>query len=143
MRILLMVLVWMGNVSAGEVYKWTDAQGHVHFGDRPPDAAAARLQEVPVAPASLPPVGLRPGERALLERAQRAEQSRLRARQASAQDSAREQSRRSNRNEYCFRSNLILQKHQDERRQGCSPRRCVNLDRHIAYYESLVRQRCP
>jgi len=28
-----------GAVSAGEIYKWTDADGNVHFGDRPSGAA--------------------------------------------------------------------------------------------------------
>lgn len=27
-------------VTAAEVFKWKDADGHVHFGDRPPDSAA-------------------------------------------------------------------------------------------------------
>jgi hypothetical protein len=28
-----------GTVAAGEIYKWTDAEGNVHFGDRPSGAA--------------------------------------------------------------------------------------------------------
>jgi hypothetical protein len=37
-------LAWLamtatGAVSAGEIYKWTDADGNVHFGDRPSGAA--------------------------------------------------------------------------------------------------------
>ncbi|CAN0472450.1 unnamed protein product, partial [Phaeothamnion confervicola] len=30
-------------VPAAEVFKWKDADGHVHFGDRPPDSAAESL----------------------------------------------------------------------------------------------------
>lgn len=39
------VLTVLGCLSFGlsaEVYQWTDAQGRVHFGDRPPQAAKAR-----------------------------------------------------------------------------------------------------
>ncbi len=38
----------------GEVFKWTDADGHVHFGDKPGGAQAesVRLRASPVAPAA-------------------------------------------------------------------------------------------
>jgi hypothetical protein len=37
------------------VYKWTDAQGRVHFGDRPPGGAASTGIAPPSAPAATPP----------------------------------------------------------------------------------------
>ena len=33
--LLLAGLAVAGTVSAGDIYKWTDAEGNVHFGDRP------------------------------------------------------------------------------------------------------------
>jgi len=54
--------------AAGSVYKWTDEQGQVHFGDRPPAGATVTQEEV--RPASgddrLTGGGLRSGERARL-----------------------------------------------------------------------------
>jgi hypothetical protein len=43
-RVLLCValLCWWG-LSAAAVYKWTDAQGKVMYGDRPPDGVKAEL----------------------------------------------------------------------------------------------------
>ena len=34
-----MAIAGSGAVSAGDIYKWTDAEGNVHFGDRPSGAA--------------------------------------------------------------------------------------------------------
>jgi hypothetical protein len=34
-----MAMTAAGAVAAGEIYKWTDAEGNVHFGDRPSGAA--------------------------------------------------------------------------------------------------------
>ncbi len=39
-RVVLAALVWSGAALAGEVYKWTDPDGRVHFGDRPPAGVA-------------------------------------------------------------------------------------------------------
>lgn len=38
----------VGLAQAGEVFKWTDAQGRVHFGDKPPKEAADKAQPVEV-----------------------------------------------------------------------------------------------
>ena len=54
--------------TAGSVYKWTDEQGRVHFGDRPP--AAATVMRLDIRPATgddrASGDGLRAGERARL-----------------------------------------------------------------------------
>ena len=44
----LMVVVWSSIVSAGDIHKWVDAQGQVHFGDEAP--RNARSQVVTVTP---------------------------------------------------------------------------------------------
>lgn len=36
-----------GNALAGEVYSWTDANGVVHFGDRPPEGQESRTIIIP------------------------------------------------------------------------------------------------
>ncbi|MFZ5502700.1 MAG: DUF4124 domain-containing protein [Pseudomonadota bacterium] len=40
---LLVMCGWCGLVQAGELYRWVDAQGKVHYGDAPP-ADAARVE---------------------------------------------------------------------------------------------------
>jgi hypothetical protein len=38
-----LTLVVAGSALAGEIYKWTDADGNVHYGDRPVDTQSERL----------------------------------------------------------------------------------------------------
>ncbi len=45
----ILLLTAMG-AGAGEVYRWVDAQGQVHFGDRPDATASATRIDVPSAP---------------------------------------------------------------------------------------------
>jgi Domain of unknown function (DUF4124) len=49
----LLSLIFQG-VQAGELYKWTDAQGKVHFSDKPPKPSVGTAQtvEVKVTPVS-------------------------------------------------------------------------------------------
>lgn len=47
--ILLGLLVMAGSAIAGEVYRWTDAAGRTHFGDRPPAGAAGEALRVDAA----------------------------------------------------------------------------------------------
>ena len=58
--------MWALAASASVVYKWTDADGKVHYGDRPPDGVHAEIVElvgtrVPraAAPAAAPSAALR------------------------------------------------------------------------------------
>ncbi len=39
----LMTLLVAGPLFAGEIYKWTDAEGNIHFGDKPVGDAPERL----------------------------------------------------------------------------------------------------
>lgn len=142
MKGFLIALCITGTATAGGVYKWTDAQGNVHFGDKPPDARAEHVQTDDAPDPTYRGSGLRPGERAMLERARDEERERLRARQRSVEEREATQASRGESNEWCLRRNLTLQEYKDERRQGCRPNRCEAVDRNIAYYESLIRERC-
>ncbi len=54
-RLLLISLtasVWNAPLSAGAIYKWTDAQGRVHYSDRPADADSGSVK---IRPAPQPP----------------------------------------------------------------------------------------
>jgi len=46
-RVLLFgaLIVW-STMAAAVVYKWTDADGHVHYGDQPPDGVKAEVVEL-------------------------------------------------------------------------------------------------
>lgn len=42
--LFIIVLIFSTNVFAGKIYKWTDAEGNVHFGERPPDSGASEVR---------------------------------------------------------------------------------------------------
>ena len=46
MRSLLILLVLASTPTLAEIYRWTDAEGRVHFGQRPP-AQAERIEVRP------------------------------------------------------------------------------------------------
>lgn len=46
MRALLLTAVLVPTLASAQIYRWTDAQGHVHFGQRPP-AGAERVDVRP------------------------------------------------------------------------------------------------
>ena len=63
----LLVVFWYGvcGPAQAEIYKWTDAQGAIHFSDRPPPDAVAVPVQLPTTqrrdiPAAEPPVTDRP-----------------------------------------------------------------------------------
>jgi len=45
--VILALFVAAGGTAAAGVYKWTDAEGRVHFGDRPPAGAASETVAIP------------------------------------------------------------------------------------------------
>jgi hypothetical protein len=53
----LLLLPLLSNIAAAEIYKWVDAQGNVHFGDKPKDSRiAGQAQEVEVVESYQPAV---------------------------------------------------------------------------------------
>ena len=42
-HVLLLALIAAGTAAAGEIYKWTDEEGNVHFGDRPDGEAPEKV----------------------------------------------------------------------------------------------------
>ncbi len=51
----LLLVAWAGLAMAGGVYKWVDASGGVHFGERPP--AGVQSQQMPMQAAPIAPSG--------------------------------------------------------------------------------------
>jgi len=89
MRILLLLLLFAAAAAAHAegAYKWTDEQGNVHYGDRPP--ADLQSKEYLELPAQTPePTGLRPGERALLNKIERQQAAEAAAREQAQSEQA-------------------------------------------------------
>src|ERR1700682_6206776 len=50
--LLFAALVAWSAMASAVVYKWTDAQGKLQYGDRPPDGVHAEVVEMPGSPAA-------------------------------------------------------------------------------------------
>lgn len=46
MRIILALMLVFSAVASAEIYKWTDENGQVHFGDRPTESVKAETVEI-------------------------------------------------------------------------------------------------
>jgi len=79
MRLVLLALALLLPVAAHAqaVYKWTDAKGVVHYGDRPPAEAQARQVDVPPPPTPDPVSATRPAQSPTATRAPAAAPQRL------------------------------------------------------------------
>lgn len=49
--LLIYLILTLPALAQAEVYRWTDAEGRTHFGDRPPTQAASQEVQVQTAPA--------------------------------------------------------------------------------------------
>ena len=98
--ILLVCLLWTLPAMAAEVYRWTDPNGQVHYGERPPTAGAQRMELPETTPGSTGGdediARRRERERRLLESYdyERAQKKSRREREASEQQAAAEQCRK-------------------------------------------------
>ncbi|NCF34801.1 MAG: DUF4124 domain-containing protein [Gammaproteobacteria bacterium] len=55
---LLLVLMFLSPVTQGELYKWVDESGRIHYGDSPPDKA--KLKEITGSVSSFTSVSVEP-----------------------------------------------------------------------------------
>ena len=68
LRSLLLIVALVPTTVTAELYRWSDDQGRVHYGDRPPETASTRklaADDLPVS--TVTGTGLRDGERQLLD----------------------------------------------------------------------------
>ena len=90
LRTVLGIVLWLlVTATQAQVYKWTDATGQVHYGDRPPAQFPTEQIEVAPPPADSTATGLRPDERKLLQEITTEERTLTRERQAQARKEAR------------------------------------------------------
>jgi hypothetical protein len=110
---------------AAEVYKWTDALGQVHFGDRPPAGVQAMQKELRPAMGDDPGQtrGLRSGERTRLREIEKQE------REEAAKQREREQQ-------------VAAESRQRARQLEQDARRCADYRQKISEYRSRLRAGC-
>ncbi|HXH01772.1 MAG TPA: DUF4124 domain-containing protein [Candidatus Competibacteraceae bacterium] len=112
----------------GQVYRWQDADGRVHYGDRPPTTAAQPLELEALGNGALIDGGLRPGERRWLEQIQRAEREYLRERDRAETRRARtEQQAEQERERQCRRYSELLEQVRTRLRRGYRPQEDARL----------------
>ncbi|MDH1262142.1 DUF4124 domain-containing protein [Pseudomonas sp. GD03944] len=92
MRVLLCLLLMVPGLVAAEIYRWTDANGRVHFGQRPAVEGAEQIQVKPQVVET---------DQATRERMERMERFYDARRQEQAQDSAASAERRSKQQQEC------------------------------------------
>ena len=134
---------------AGAVYTWTDAQGQVHFGDRPPAGVAAQQQEIRPATGEVAAQGqgLRPGERALLheiEKQERQEAAVQRKRDERAAAEARQRARQAGEDATrCANYRQKVSEYQKRLRAGCRVSTCNSWNARLDSYKRKAARVCP
>jgi hypothetical protein len=110
---------------AGDIYKWTDEQGQVHFGDHPPVGVQVKQERIRPATGGDPTIGsgLRSGERARLSKIKREE--------------SREDAEKSAKNK---RAAAEETRHERQARQDA--RRCASTRQKISDYKRRLRAGC-
>lgn len=84
-HLLPLVLLLLGGVAQADIYRWTDAEGRVHYGDHPPAGGAEKIIE-PAPPSPLSPDeanaqldAIRAKQQAAAEEAARAKEEKAKA----------------------------------------------------------------
>ena len=65
LAVTCLALAFTASHAGGQVYRWVDKQGRVHYGDRPPaNAAPAKVRAipVPVEPSAMARLRVEPGD---------------------------------------------------------------------------------
>ena len=95
-RSWIILLLLLPGIAAAGVYKWTDENGKVHFGDRPPETGA---KEIPIKQA--PPAENRVRAREQLDRQQKLLDAYDEERQIKAKDRAKAEKLKARREKNC------------------------------------------
>ena len=81
-----------GGAWGAEIYRWTDAEGRPHFGDRPPDGDAA-VVDIPASPSDTAPAAPAVDRDRLLEAYRKGRERRRREAEVQARQTAEEAAR--------------------------------------------------
>jgi hypothetical protein len=136
---MVLAIVLPARLVAAEVYRWVDETGAVQFGDRPPAIGAERVE---VSPASKKPQGLRPQEKAMLERVDRRERFDKREARLDRQQLASERRAKERRVRSCERSRRDVEVIQAQLRDGYTAERGARLEQKMDFAREDVRRYC-
>jgi hypothetical protein len=133
--------------TAGDVYRWVDDQGQVHFGDRPPLRAQGTRQPTIAAGADAPAKsGLRDGERVRLREIEQRERREAADRKAREKRAAAEENRRVRQAERdarrCADYRGKIRDYQRKLRAGCRVSNCNSYEARIDTYEEKAARLC-
>jgi hypothetical protein len=140
----LAIAFWLlATATQAQVYKWMDAAGQVHYGDRPPAQVPTEQLEVVPPPADSAATGLRSGERQLLQTITTEERRLTRERQAQAREEARyRQAEAARRRTRCEGYRRRLQRLEDKLVAGYKVRESDRLHEQQDDYRMKIKEYC-
>jgi len=144
LRTVLGIGLWLLiTATQAQVYKWTDAAGQVHYGDRPPAQGPTEQIEVAPPPTDSTTTGLRPGERKLLQEVTTEERRLRRERQAQAREEARyRQAEAARRRSRCEDYRRRLRRLEDKLVSGYKVGESDRLHEQRDDYRTKIKQYC-
>lgn len=140
----LAIVFWLlATATQAQVYKWTDAAGQVHYGDRPSAQFPSEQVETVAPPADSATGGLRPGEQKLLQEITTEERRLTRERQAQSREEARyRQTETARRRTRCESYRRRLQRLEDKLVAGYKVRESDRLHEQQDDYRMKIREYC-
>jgi hypothetical protein len=134
--------------AAGSIYRWTDVQGQVHFGDKPPIGVQAKQEEATPSTGNDPSAGsgLRTGERARLGKIEKREsreeaEKNARDRRAAADEKRRERQAGQDANR-CASYQQKISEYKRRLRAGCRVSTCNSYNAQLDRYKNKAAQVC-
>jgi hypothetical protein len=133
---------------AGDVYKWRDARGQLHFGDEPPAGVRAERAEVRAAARddSTAGGGLRAGERVWLKeieaRRKKAEAEKRRRAERGAAAQARREAQAERDARRCAGERQKIREYRNRLRAGCRVSACNAYNARLARHQSRAALVC-
>ena len=141
--ILLLMIV---AAAQADVYRWTDATGQVHYGDRPSEQVQYERVKVDNPPPSGPSTGLRPGEQKMLQdvrkEKRRADQEHRAQAHEEAHNSRRQAAADARRRDRCDRYERCLRGIENKLTAGYSVGESYSLQERRDEYEAKIREYC-
>jgi hypothetical protein len=141
-------LVLSAPAAAGDIYKWMDERGQVHFGDRPPPGVQVTHEEAGTATANeaVTDGGLRPAERARLSEIAKQESRESAEKRGRDKAAAADEKRRMRQvMQDARRCTSIRQKISEYKRRlraGCRASTCTSYNAQLTRYKSRAAQVC-
>jgi hypothetical protein len=139
--------VLSGPVAAGDIYRWVDDLGQVHFGDRPPALTPAASQPLrPSGADAADESGLRTGERTRLREIEQRESHEAADRAARGKQAAADEKRRARQADQdaqrCAGYRRKINEYRRRLRAGCRVSTCNTYETRIDSYQDKAARVC-